>query len=70
MDPTYFTPHPTVYTVLTIVCVIIMITEVFMKHKILSTKSILNAYTHTHTHTQAPAKHEHGDYTKLKLHTT
>ena len=32
-----------------------MISEVFIKRKILSVEATLSAYTHTQTHTQAPA---------------
>ena len=50
------------------VLIIIIITNVFVKHKIVSIETILSAYTHTHTHTlRGTRTHEYYDYTKLKL---
>ena len=42
--------------------VIMIKTEVFIKHKILSVHTILSAHMHTHPDT---CTHEHADYTKL-----
>ena len=48
---------------------LIIIIKVFLKRKILSLETILNAHTHTHTHTHARTHrctrtHEHSDHTK------